>query len=707
MRFLMLFIVSALSFNAVAACQEEGVTLVLSGGGARGFAHVGVLLALEEEGVAVRSVVGTSMGALVGGLYSCGYGPARIDSIVRGTDWGWLFSSKPDSRLTMLPLRLSDPYDILTLQVRGFRPIIPVSAVSTQRVASLLTSLTSEIQVMRGLEFDSLPVPVRIVAFDLVSGNRIVHSAGKMSTCQLSSMAVPAVFPAVRMDTLLLVDGGVGDNLPVDVAKETWDRPVLAVDISSDPPEIPESPSLVQVGTLTYSALSTRVNDLYWVEPDFYFRPDLEGARSYEFTSRAADTLITIGYNQMMEYLRDHPEIPREHVSVQDSSAPMPGRALVRSVSLEGLSNVSEDAVRDWLLISPGDSAGPADLRDSAERLYASGLFNRVEYSLSPSGQVAGVDLTYDFEEREPSSIGIGMTYCNHFGLDGRITYRHRNFLNSGDHLLLSTGGGDGYVFGECRLLDLSSGRRKWFADYSLTAYQVRVKQYELDGSAVTPVETFGRISASRGFSQGWSGLNELGISGKVHRYGAEEFQGYAAVFVRHLTETVDDPLRPGSGILFRGGVSWSPLKDHSHLEFDFDFLGAFPFLRKGNMVLNLWGQLLSGDTWEWQRSRLTAARNIPGMPLYSMPSRQMAAGTAEFRRDLNGPFFISLEAGGLCGWESPLELENTSWAYGAGISAGLDTPMGPASLSWGWSDEWGSRWTVSVGSEQTYGPGR
>ena len=254
--------------------------MVLSGGGARGFAHVGVLLALQEENVCIRSVTGASMGSLIGGLYSCGYSPAYIDSMVRNTDWSLLFSSKPDSRLTLLPLRLSASHDILSLQVKGFSPLLPRSAVSTQRVGSLLSSLTSPVQVETGLNFDALPIPLRLVAFDLVSYERIVHSSGYLAQCQLSSMAVPAVFPAVRMGDLLLVDGGVGDNLPVDVAAETWDYPVLAVDISSGSPDIPEIPTMVQVGSLTYSALSARVNNIYSAEPDFYFRPDLHDAKS-------------------------------------------------------------------------------------------------------------------------------------------------------------------------------------------------------------------------------------------------------------------------------------------------------------------------------------------------------------------------------------------------------------------------------------------
>lgn len=684
-----------------------GISLVLSGGGARGFAHVGVLLALEEENVCIRSVTGASMGSLIGGLYSCGYSPSYIDSLVSNADWSLLFSSKPDSRLTMLPLRLSNSNDILRLQVKGFSPLLPRSAVSTQRVASLLSSLTCPVQVERGLQFDSLPVPLRLVAFDLVNHERIVHSSGNLSRSQLSSMAVPAVFPAVRMGDMLLVDGGVGDNIPVDVARQTWDYPVLAVDISSGPPDIPENPTLIQVGNLTYSALSERVNKLYSEKPDFYFRPDLHGAKSYNFTSEAADSLIEYGYTQMLEYLREHPEIPRLGGVNTDSAETVYIAEPVNEVKLEGLIEVSEDAVHDWLILSRGDMADPENLRNAAEKLYASGLFDRVEYYLEPSTDSGYVNVVYSFTEREPSSIGIGMTYNNQFGLDGRITYRHLNFLNDGDHLILNTGGGNNYIYTELRLLDLSSGRRKWFADYSLSVYQMQVMAFERDGSSSYKVETEGCGSLARGFAAGWAGLNEIGISGTAHRYGSDEFQGFTSIFVSHLTETIDNPVHPETGVRFEARASWAPLMTHKHLRVDYDFEGAVPFLRKGTMILNVWGQLLAGTTWDWQESRLSASRSIPGMPYNSLPSRQRIAGLATFQRKLNGPFFLSMEAGTVYDWESPLEIDNSEWTYGAGLSAGLDTPMGLASVRWGWSSEFHDRWIVSVGSSSTYGPGR
>jgi len=684
--------------------QQKGVVLVLSGGGARGFAHIGALMALEEEGVPILGIASASMGSLVGGLYCAGYSPAFIDSVARSTDWSWLFSSQPDHRFTMLPLRLSQSYDILSLDLRGFSPLLPRSAVSTQRVRSLLMSLTAVVQVRLGFSFDSLPIPLRMVAFDLVTGEEVVHSEGELAACQLSSMAVPSVFPAVRMDDMLLVDGGVGDNLPVDVARGTWHRPVLAIDIASEPPDIPEHPTMLQVGTLTYSALSGRVNSLYEAEPDWYFCPDLQGAKAYEFTTEMADSLIEMGYLQTLDYLNAHEEIPRGIVQER----PQPDTLLtIANLRLDGLQDVSERVVLGRLILDRGDTVTPADLRTAAEVLYASGLFESVDYRLIPTGRPGEADLLYTFSEREPSSVGIGLTYTDQTGLDSRATYRNLDFLGTGCHFIFNTGGGERYVFGEMRLLDLASGTRRWFADYAVSAWQMKARFYDRLRCSVDKVATMFEAALSRGFSTGWSGLCEIGLSGTIHRYGSSEPEGYAAFYVSHLNETMEDPVDPTSGIRIASRVFWAPFGNHRLGGLTMDFEGAFPFLRRGTMQLTSWGQLLSGDTWEWQENRLTASRSLPGMPWNSLPARQRIAGSARFRRELNGPFFLSLEAGAAWDWQTPIDIADGDLTWGAGLSAGMSTPMGPASLSWGWSDEWHGRWTVSVGSPLTFGPGR
>lgn len=304
--------------------EQQGVALVLAGGGAKGLAHIGVLRALEEEGVRISALAGTSMGALMAGLYSCGYTAEQLDSLTRSLDWEHLFSSAPESRLTFLPDRIRGRQDLVSLTLRGLTPSLPPSAVSNMRVGFLLSAMTGPIQVMKGMSFDSLRIPLRVVASDLISRDRIIFREGHLYERQLASMAIPGVFPPMEDDSLLLVDGGIFDNMPVDAAVKTWDDlPVLAVSLdSAEAVEYPSDPSLLTVTGMTYEALSARANEHYYEDPDWLLTLDVHGAEVWSFSE--TDSLIEWGYIQCREWLQEHPEIPRTIVRSRPGWTPPP-----------------------------------------------------------------------------------------------------------------------------------------------------------------------------------------------------------------------------------------------------------------------------------------------------------------------------------------------------------------------------------------------
>ncbi len=678
----------------------QGVALVLAGGGARGLAHVGVLQALDEAGVRVDAVAGTSMGALVAGLYGCGYTGAQIDSIARSLDWDSLFSSTPDRHMVLLPQRMARAGNLLTLDLQGMRPQLPQSAVPTQRVGSLLSSLTEPIQVACGESFDSLPIPVRVVCFDLASGRRVVFEEGDLYMAQLSSMAVPMVFPAVRRDGMLLVDGGVIDNMPVDVARKAWDLPVLAVDISQPPREIPQHPNMVQVGELTLAALTERMNELHRADPDYVIRPDLHGVASWDFDS--ADSLMAWGYRAARAFLDSTPDLPMRAAPLAPCR---PAGMRVANIHLGGLEELGFAAVSPWVDIRRGQEVIPADLRRSQELLYSTGLFRRVDLSLIPAADSGKVNLLYTFRESRPATLGLDISFHSDFGLDGQLSLHDRNFLGSGRPFLMTVGGSGHYIFTDVRASDLAFGDR-WYTELEATAQQMQADFRGRDGSSRDRVETRAEAALTGGFAAGWWGMVNLGGGVVVHRWGGGGIEVFERAYMRVLMDTTDDQVSPSSGRRARLQAHASPLGGHRHQRLGWDAEQFTPFLRRGTLSLTLWGQMLAGETFEWQHSRMKAGRTVPGQAWNSLPARQRAAAGLMWRRDLNGPFFLELEGAGCWDWEaldSPGEGEET---YGGGIAGGVNTPVGPAKISWGISSR-SERWTVSIGAPVTYGPGR
>lgn len=218
---------------ATAGGRRPCVGLVLGGGGARGAAHIGVLEVLERERIPVCAIAGTSMGAIVGALYASGMSPAAIRDALAAIDWRDLFEDGPGR--AKLPMRRKEAQLNYRLELEaGWRdgaPVFPSGAVQGQKLGLLLRRLM--LDGSRVPRFDDLPIPFRAVAADIVTGERVVFGEGDLAMAVRASMAVPAVFAPAEIDGRLLVDGGIVDNLPVDVVRAMGADVVIAVDVGS------------------------------------------------------------------------------------------------------------------------------------------------------------------------------------------------------------------------------------------------------------------------------------------------------------------------------------------------------------------------------------------------------------------------------------------------------------------------------------------
>lgn len=208
------------------------IALVLSGGGARGAAHVGVLKVLEREHVPIDCIVGASFGAVVGGLYAIGYSASEIEQIMRHQEWDKLFSDKPDRKLAPLTERKNSRYQG-QLSFRGLSPELPTGLYGGQRLTEVFDSYTTERMLAADYDFDRLPIPFRAVATNLLDGKAYVFKEGRMTEALRASIALPLIFTPVDKDGMLLVDGGLVDNLPTDIAREMGANIIIAVDVSS------------------------------------------------------------------------------------------------------------------------------------------------------------------------------------------------------------------------------------------------------------------------------------------------------------------------------------------------------------------------------------------------------------------------------------------------------------------------------------------
>lgn len=269
--------------------------LVLSGGGSRGLAQVGVLKAFEEEGLRPDLVVGTSMGAIIAGLYASGYTSAEIEGFTHSVDWTRIFSNSA-SRTRMLVSQKNEPVDFL-LELRfdrNLRPMLPSSISHGQQFYNYIAGLLAPAQYRARGNYDSLAVPLRVLATNILDGRGVVIAHGNMARALRASSGVPLAFSPVGLDSMVLMDGGLVSNIPVQIALDAGCTHVLAVDVTSPlhGPEALDNPvdlmeQVIGIGIESRKAAEEEAST--WL-----LRPDLEGIDNTDFTQ--LDTLIARGY---------------------------------------------------------------------------------------------------------------------------------------------------------------------------------------------------------------------------------------------------------------------------------------------------------------------------------------------------------------------------------------------------------------------------
>ena len=286
------------------AARRPKVGLALSGGGARGVAHIGVLKALEELRVPVDFIAGTSMGAIVGGLYASGMSPEEIERWFREVDWRDLLSDTPPResrsfRSKERDFRLNQNFE-LGISEHG-QVQLPAGFIAGQKLIINLRELT--LPVRRVDEFDRLPIPFRAIATDLETGEKVVLGKGDLAAAMRASMAVPGAFTPYRVGSRLLVDGGLSSNLPIETVQAMGAEIIIAIDLRTDLRKEAELGSALAVTNQMVDILINR-ETLAQVKRlssrDIYIRLELPGATSAGFIGSEAN--IPAAYQETMNH---------------------------------------------------------------------------------------------------------------------------------------------------------------------------------------------------------------------------------------------------------------------------------------------------------------------------------------------------------------------------------------------------------------------
>lgn len=413
------------------------VGLTLSGGGAKGLAHIGVLHIIDSLGIRVDYISGTSMGSIVGGMYAAGYSAAEIDQIARQLDWSGIFSRRTSLEYTHPRKREVYGRYIIELPLENWRFKIPSGAIEGQQLWNVLSELFFHVRNIE--DFHDFPIPFACVATDLGTGDAVILDKGDIVAAIRASMAIPSVFTTIEIDNRKLVDGGVVKNFPVTVVKDMGAEFVIGSNVAQglrEPEElITPVDVLYQMGFFMDARSFIQNREL----TDLYIEPQMEEFTVTSFSD--VDFIIERGkqaarqqlpalllLKEKQQQLSGEPGISASTSSVEKHKA-----FVVDSLQFEGLANVRNWFVRNALELQKGDTVNISRINSSINRLFATGYFNRITYNLLPVDDTDKAILVYHFDEKPFARLGTAIHYSSFsgVGLIGNLATNKFLFYNT------------------------------------------------------------------------------------------------------------------------------------------------------------------------------------------------------------------------------------------------------------------------------------
>jgi NTE family protein len=408
--------------------QRPKIGLVLSGGGAKGLAHIGVLKVLEECGIRPDYITGTSMGSIVGGLYSLGYTASEIEQFVLKADWSVLLSDKITWRDVAAFHKDEYPsYSLKFIFNKGHKPGLPSGMIEGQEIHALLLKLCWSSNQYKS--FDEFPIPFRCVATDIMSGQPIVFKDGNLADALRCSMSIPSIFSPVIKDSLLLADGGMVRNYPVQECLDMGADIIIGSYTGFNENAKPEDiQSIVKI--LARSSLFQGINDakIQLPKTDVLIVPDLIGLGPENFGK--ADRIILAGekaardsaiYNRLLKYRN----VDSSQVKIQKTKSIK--KIGIDQITVHGLPSTDNRLIGELCNIYINTKVAPDILNDAIYKLYASGDYKNVSYQIF-NEQNQNV-LSFNFKEREAGKIEFGLHYDNTYGAAVVSRFSYRNYL--------------------------------------------------------------------------------------------------------------------------------------------------------------------------------------------------------------------------------------------------------------------------------------
>lgn len=572
------------------------IGLALSGGGAKGLAHVGVLKVLEEQNIKIDYITGTSMGAVVAALYSAGYTPAQIEKILMDINWNGYISGDLDKKKVPLEKKLnSHKYAASIRYDKEFNLSLPKGFGSTEIIYLRLKKLLANVENINN--FDKLPIPLRIVATDLNSGKAVALSHGDLARAITASVAIPTILDPVEIDGNLYVDGLITRNLPVEDVIAMGADIVIASDVGNEVKDNKDYNILSvmnQLVTIQSSSSTQHQREMATI----LISPDIQ---SYNATDmKKGKEFISLGLKAAQEKIEDLKKLPKKEKIVK---IPINNNIIIKNIAYsDKFSPDKQEIVNNLLEKYKNKPLTNEELEDIMLKLYGVDFINKIYY------EIKGTTLSLDADINPSNVFGVGASYATGYGTTFNIGTELSNVkkLGSssridaqfGDYLGLSTH--NFFYYGVSNKIGIFANasykesplylydNRKKIADYT-------TKVLRFETGVLTQYNN--QLLASYGIAANYSKLDQE--TGFEWTEQFEYSKNYNEAFFKLSLDRLNGGNRPSSGVKGELNYVWGGTFGASKSNFYgplYQFDGYVPVNKKFNFSYGFYGGVISGD---------------------------------------------------------------------------------------------------------------
>jgi NTE family protein len=706
LQYIILIYLASLISGFVSAQSTENsrpkIGVVLSGGAAKGFAHIGALKVLEEAGIPIDFIGGTSMGGIVAGLYSIGYNSAELEKIVLKQNWNRLLYDDIDRRDLSIDEKTDEDLFFVSFPISGSKVTLPSGIIAGQNIENGLNNLCAGVYNIR--DFNNFQIPYLCVAMDIITGEEIVLRSGYLPQAMRATMAIPTIFEPVQIDSMKLVDGGVLNNFPADHVKESGADIIIGVDVGLENDTANHKNDLFKIFGQTVTWTSIKKIQENRTLCKILISPNLKGYSLSSFNE--ADSLIARGEKAAKAVL---PELKALVDSLKElytfttviPSYHPPDSFLLKEIKISGMKRVSESLIKGKLHLEVPSKVTPDDISKAIDNAYSSLYFEKITYEIQDWNENYpgnGISLNIHVRERKETLLRLGINYNSDFKASLIFNATFRNLILEGSKLSLN------FSLGENpRFLASFFKNNGWKPGFGLDA---EINNYDIflyDGTRKVSTLDFTNYSARlytqsiirNSYSMGIGAEFEHQvikpiISDIIIKTSSDQF--YNAYGFIHL-DSYDNLYYPKIGSRFNALYKFVYNPNISPIHFlTYRYEQAIRISKKITLIPSVFGGITTADsaTTSYQlhlggMTQFYRQSQIPftGLSFMQVSDRNVIAAGLNLQINFWKRNYIVLRANaGVTSWELKNLPEKESGILGFGVSVGNNNLIGPVEIT-------------------------